>query len=543
MKYLIYFLITLSPFIWSKQINGNYFNAKMFLIYLISGLCVASIAFFQKRSLKFQLPKAFQISILFFALYMLFKPALSHHFFSYFYIFKPMAFIAIAYFVALSDLSLIENKYIQSIFSVLVCVLIGLHIFEIFDFRFIQGTLDHGQMLGTFGNVNMLSEFFILFLPFIYIWTKQTEKFPQFLKYVALSLWVFIIIYTRSRSSWIGLALFIAFVLFRNFNKKDLFSFSIGLLLYIACLVLPTTKESFVDKDKQNSFHERISLYKSAVQMMVDHPMGMGLGTFVNELIPYRLHQDYKPSEFEYADQPHSEILKWGVQFGWTGFLLSLGILGYIFIQLLRTKNDFLFSFLLTLMPQIFFQFPFENPMGILLIGIFTGLWLKTKSQTIDQTANWKLKTALGIISIFAVVHSFIFISSIVIESQFFKDEKKTSLMCSIYPVNHRNCNFKNVLLLEKNAMTQFRVELKNELEFSYLTSDLQRILPIYFQRNKDEKHLCESLLIYKMMYPKQKYFNPQDLEFCSKYTSPIQYQNPIQFRSDYKNWIEGFFL
>ncbi len=542
LRMLIYILMILSPFLWSKQINGNYYNAKMFLIYMIGGLCLVHISFSNRILTRFNIPKTAVYAGLFFITYLLLQPLFTFNFYNYLYLFKPLSFITICYFVGCADTAFFHKKMIDPIIWICIFSLISFHIYEIYQFRVLQDTIDHGHILGTFGNVNMLSEFFILFLPFIYKWTNQTEeknKLKIFIKYFLMSLWIFIILYSRSRSAWIGLILFVVYILYKNFNKKNVLSFSLGLALYLTCTLLPASKKSFVDESKKSSFAERVSLYKSASEMIIDHPMGLGLGSFVNGLIPYRLNQDFKPHEFEYADQPHSEILKWGVQFGWLGFILAIGLLIYVFIDLVLAKNMFLISSFLTLIPQLLFQFPFENPMGILLIGVFAGLWLKTKKTDSAINFNWKYKAAFSVLALLTVVHSFIFITSIVIESQFSTNYEKTSLMCSIYPINHRNCNFKNVQLLEKNETTQFRLELKNELNFSYMTSDLQRILPIYFQKIKNEKYLCEDILIYKLMYPVQKYFNDQDVRFCSKYTVPIQYNNPVQFRSDYRSWLE----
>ncbi len=542
---LIYLMMALIPFIWSRQINGNYYNAKMFLIYLIGGLCLTQITFLKSSFQKIKLPLWVNISLLYFALYLLIQPILSTHYFFYWYVFKIVTFCSISYYFYKNDfyVQVLQNQYVKLLISVALMTLIGLHIYEIFDYRFIKDTLDHSHLLGTFGNVNMMAEFFILSLPLVFFWTKKPEFIHSLIKYLVLSLWVFIVLYTRSRSAWIGLGLFIFYVLFKQFNKKEFFAFVFGFTLYLLCIFLPVDQKSDIDLVKKSSFAERISLYQSARELMQDYPLGLGLGSFVNELIPYRLHQDFKPYEFEYADQPHSEILKWGVQFGWIGFILSLSVLIYIFIDLLRLNNLFLTSGFLAIIPQLFFQFPFENPAGIFLLSIYTGFWLKTKWTPESIQLNKYLKAFFTFCGLFAVVHSFIFITAIVIESQFDKDFEKTSLMCSVYPVNHRNCNFKNVLLLEKNETTRFRSELASELDFSYLTSDLQRILPIYFQHIKDEKHLCEDILIYKMMYPTQKFFNPQDIQICSRYPTPITYENPLQFKNDYRKWIESLIL
>ncbi len=542
---LIFSLLALIPFAWSKQINGNYYNAKMFLAYLLGGLCLTQITFLKSKLQKTKLPKWIFLGLLYFALFLLIQPTASGNYFFYWYVFKIITFCSISYYFYTTDahLEILENQYIKLLLSIGMIALIFMHLNEIYEFRFIKDTLDHARLLGTFGNVNMLAEFFILSLPLVYFWARKPEFVHSIIKYLILSCWVFIILYTRSRSAWIGLALFMCYALFKDFTKKDIFAFIFGFSLFLIVISLPTKNDTIDVNVKLNSFSERIALYKSSLAIMQNSPLGLGLGSFVNELIPYRLHQDFKPYEFEYADQPHSEILKWGVQFGWIGFILALSILLYIFIDLIRINNLFLMSGFLVIVPQLFFQFPFENPAGILLLSIYTGFWLKTKSTTEKYTFNKTVQYIASGFAVFTIIHSFIFITSIAIESQFDKDYEKTSFMCAIYPVNHRNCNFKNVLLLEKNETTQFRNELKTELNFSYMTSDLQRILPIYFQRVNNEKALCEDILIYKLMYPAQKFFSDENLKFCSRFPTPIKYDNPVQFRTDYRKWLDSVIL
>ena len=545
LNYTLYLLLALVPFIWSRQINGNYFNAKTFCIYIISGLCLYAIAFSNKNLKKIYFSKYLQIAVLFFCGSALIRPILDASLVSFYQIFKPVAFCSIAYFIFLAEDIEQENRsdLLNFLTGLFIFAILALNLYDIYDFRFVQNTLEQGRLLGTFGNVNMFAEFFVLTIPLVYIWSHDAKKVSNILRTLVLALWVFVIIYTRSRSSWIGLAFFALFVIYKNFNKKDIFAFTLGLLFYLTCLWLPVNEKDTVDEVKKNSFIERVSLYKASLELIADHPFGIGLGAFTNEVIPYRMHQDYKPYEFEFADQPHSEVLKWGIEYGWLGLIFAFFILLSIFKNIYFTKNKLLISAFLVFVPQLLFQFPFENPASLLVLAFYLGLWLKIQKKSVRVQSSW-LKIGLISLATLSVAHGLIFISAIVSESQFQNNFELTSAMCSIYPANQKNCNYKNILLIQQGKTTEFRTDLKSELPFSYMTSDLQRILPNYFSKINDEKHLCENLMVYKIIYPAQKYFEDKNINFCSqKYAAPIHFESPQQFRSDYVNWIEKIIL
>lgn len=544
-NYSLYLLLGLVPFIWSRQINGNYFNAKTFCIYFLSGLCLFSITFSHEKLKKIHLSKPLQIALLFFCGSALIRPFIDQSLVSFYQIFKPLAFCIIAYFIFISeDLEQKNRSSLLNFFSGLfIFAILALNLYDIYDFRFIQNTLDQGRLLGTFGNVNMFGEFFVLALPLVYVWSNDAKKVSDILRTLVLALWVFVIIYTRSRSSWIGLALFVAFVLYKNFNKKDILAFTLGLLFYMTCLWLPVNQTDTVDEVKKNSFIERVSLYKASLELIVDHPLGISLGTFTNEIIPYRMHQDYKPYELEFADQPHSELLKWGIEYGWLGLLFAIYVLFSLFKNIYLAKNKLLISAFLVFVPQMLFQFPFENPASLLILTVYFGLWLKTQKKSDYLQMTW-LKIGLASLATLVVTNSLLFIVSVVSESQFQNNFELTSTLCSIYPANQKNCNYKNMILIQQGKTTEFRNELKSELPYSYMTSDLQRILPNYFSKINDEKHLCENLMVYKIIYPAQKYFEEKNIHYCTqKYAVPVRFESPQQFRSDYKNWIEKIIL
>lgn len=511
----------------------------MFVLFLTSGLALLSFSTSQQLR-KIHFHRSIYILILFF-LYYQFAFNLQNSYLSILFGLKPLALYVLSYFFFQLDTNFIQ-KHHQSFFTLcglLLTAFLSLHIYEVYDFRVLKDTIDQGRMLGTFGNINMVSEFFILSLPFLYWYLTQPKSSAnaQF-KFLALTFWVFIILYSRSRSSWIGLVLFTLYIAYKHFNKKHLAYMSLGWALYLACILIPSTQKDTVSDDKKNSFIERLSLYKATAQLIADRPLGTGLGTFTNEIIPYRLVQEHKPHEFQYADQPHSEILKWGAQYGWLGLIFCLGLLVYIVLSLFKINNTLLISGFLVLLPQILFQFPFENPASILLISMYLGYWLKKKIPEQSIQNSWKTRAVLICLGIVMILNSFAYIYSIYVESQLNKNLEKTTMMCSIYPINHKNCNYKNVLLLEANQTSKFRQDLKDEFFYSYFTSDQQRILPLYFQKINDIKHLCENILIYKLMYPLQKNYSAQDLSFCQKFSIPIKFDNPQQFNTDYQLWL-----
>jgi len=538
---LISIVLVLIPMVWSRQINGNYYNAKLFLVYAISGFCCYFLATLPN---KIQWPD-FKKNWLFFGIisfilaFNLIQPVFLGHWGFILYSFKMLALIALVLFFINADWDLFyKTTTFDLIFTCVITFIIFVTLNDVYDVRFIKGIDESWHILGTFGNINMLAEFFLLSLPLMYFWLNHPTKIPYWLKWILFVFWIFLIVFSRSRSAWMSLGLWTVFLVWQKIKIKEALAILLGIGLYFSMQLIPTT-QSNVTEAKSNSFAERLSLYKATSEMILDNPLGVGSGAFASEIIPYRIKQAFPAPEYEFADQPHSEILKWFAQYGWLGGLLCLTALALILKDLWLLKNNMLLGAFVVMIPQMSFQFPFENPGTLLMLAFYLGIWLHLKKQWAPQPLKPKSRWALVLLGTVMIAQAGLFITAIFVESQLKTRLDLTSMMCDWYPINIRNCNSSTISYSEKGQSTEARQTLLYYKDFAYFSSDFQRVFAFAYQFSNDKRPLCEMIRIYNVIYPHQKNFNQQVMNVCTGIPAPIQYFNPSQFKQDYSRWLE----
>lgn len=545
---LVAFII---PVAWSRQINANYHNAKLFLFYFISGLSVLTLAFrlYQTKSLispVFHPSKIdqkiplFFVAILFLNIVygLIFVP---YH--SFLYAFKTLGLIALAYFFYYEKISFekVTQRFHWAILG-LVGVMLYFPLENIYQRRFVEGQIASIKILGSFGNVNMLAEFFALAFPILFEWARCQNKIPKFLKQLALGLWIFVILYTQSRSAWLGLFLWFFYALLRKTSWRDLLCFAIGGLLHVA-VILTSTESRFLNSSKTSSSTERWHLYSSALELALDKPLGVGQ-RFMNEIIPYKAFESHPFSEYEYVDHPHSEFLKWADIYGFLGLFLYASLLFLIGFNIYKSKKFILSGAYIILIPQMIFQFPLENPATMTLLALYLGNWLLQQQQKKLSLTSVKNSGLIALFIMFAVImisNSILFIQSVLTQSQHASDAERSQFYCDLYPLDMRNCENANVQYLQTKNIKAYKENVLRHFEFTSFNPTQQRIAASMFSELKKEQPLCEMLLIYKRTYSRQEHFEQQTMNFCEqKYRLPFSFNTPSQFHDDYQKWFKN---
>jgi hypothetical protein len=300
-------------------------------------------------------------------------------------------------------------------FFIMLVVIIGFTAEEIFRLRILEMNIKTDAILSTFGNVNMMSEFLILSWPFLILWGRwEKDKIPQMVKFFVLFAVGFFIFYGRSRSAGLGLLAWVVYKLIKkDLNVKEITALVWGLIIFaISHFTAPNVAK--ISKFTPESISERSSLYQGSVELMMARPFGIPPGQFMNEIVPYLLNKTAGPNEFAFFDQPHSEFLKWGIQFGWAFLALCLAFFGLLIYELYKKQRDssvevkkesgFFTECLIVLIPQLVFQFPFENPASILCIAVAFGLFLSTYKHGIKLKLK-RVQILLGACEIFCIVY------------------------------------------------------------------------------------------------------------------------------------------
>lgn len=545
LNYLDYFILAcifLIPLIWSKYLNANYVSAKTFLVYFISSF---SLVVSSRRLVIPKLPRVLMYSLIFLIVLHLISPVISQSWTHFYYTFKFISFSLLAYYFYTLPFNL--EAFLKK-YDYIILVVSGLIIaFACNDFYYSRiDRLDtqSGLLLGSFGNVNMVAEFLVLSLPFIHLWMRIKTSIHSVLKTTILIGWLFFILYCRSRSAWIGLGLWGVWSVWnKQVGKKEILAVIIGFTLYHVSFLAPAVEvAAALGGAKQDSFGQRLHLYQTTLRLIADHPFGVGVGQYITEIVPYLVNSDFKPMEYVFFDQPHSEILKWAVQFGWLGFLLPALILAYLFVQIYKQKNFFLTSSFMVLLPQIAFQFPFENPASLTYISFLFACCLKLYPVAREHSINIKKRILFNVIAVVGMFHSVAFVSSIFFETSHGNRLDLVMYSCDVYPININACFNRAHFLLTANNLVLARYAMAENLTQFPFHAGMLRLFPIYLKNAVGDKPSCEAVLMYDSIFSDQKFFQKELLQQCSSYKVPLTHQNPQQFKQDYLKWQRQFF-
>lgn len=544
MKSFLTLLFFLIPLVWSRYVNANYLNTKTFFLYFTAALVLLALPTklnFKKIPLQLLIPLG--LIFIYYVGYFYFDSQASN----WFYLFKMLSFASLTLYFYSLDLKLPElfNK-ISIPFLLMWLGILGITAYEVFNIRVLDQNIKTDVILSTFGNVNMFAEFLILILPLFFVWLRHKERIPELVKLVLFSGLIFFLLYTRSRSAWMGLMLWLGFQLFRGMSKKEYMAIGLALVVFAVSHFTAgdTTK---ISKLTNESFSERSSLYLASLELLRDNPTGIAVGQFMNEIVPYLIDKPASANEFAYFDQPHSEFLKWGIQFGW-GFL-ALCLLFFIFlvIELIKRyrindpvqKNEstFFIQSFLVLLPQMTFQFPFENPASILVISLVFGLFLSSYEFNKSLSIQYA-QPLFGVMAFAGIVNAFIFITVVYFESAYPMSADMMNVACKTYPLNFKTCFWKNRGLLQMKNYQVFKNEFAKDFKANPFFCDNLRLLPEYFNSAQDAKKTCEALFLYKVIYKNQKHFLPEAFAQCSQFGLPFKFESGQQFARDFKKWF-----
>ena len=538
-------MFALIPIVWFKYVNANYLTTKTFFLYFVSSLALLALPDnFSFR--KFGKPLGGALLLLF--IYQIYYYFFGPEWFNFFYFFKTLAFVAVAVYVyslALSPKLLIEKN--ENALWLTFGAIVVITALEIFELRVLNGNIKTDIILGTFGNVNMASEFFVLSLPFLFLWVQRSVGWAKVLKFFVFFSVIFFILYGRSRSAWAGLALWGIFI-FWSTRKKLVPVISGTALILFAVSHFTAGNTETISKLVPQAFSERRSLYQASLEMLAAKPTGIAPGQFMNEIVPYLIDKDVGPNEYAYFDQPHSEFLKWGVQYGWLYLGVALVVFALLAKQLVvrfrrngldseRLNDDFFIGSFLVFLPQAVFQFPFENPATILIIAVVFGLFLS--SFDIGQQVSIRFfKPVIGVLAVVGMLNAFVYFTSVFFESAYPNSADLMSVVCRFHPVNFRACYAKNKDLLDIKNIPAFRSEFKNDFQKNMFYCDNLRMAVDYFNYSQNAKKTCEALQLYRLIYKNQRHFAPQSTEQCAGVASPFKFENPEQFKSSFLRWF-----
>ncbi|MGZ5280204.1 MAG: O-antigen ligase family protein, partial [Pseudobdellovibrionaceae bacterium] len=319
--------------------------------------------------------------------------------------------------------------------------------------RILAGNPEPLFFSGPFGNINMMSEYIIFLLPMGFILLRSVEGCKAWLLQIGLLGWITILLVGQSRSAWMGLLICFAYGLWRGLSKREWATYAVGLALFFTAQTIPTAPGQDYAQAKKGSLMKRMTLYQGATRMLADQPLGIGGGEFEYGYLPYQISTEEAPVEREKFNTPHNEFLKWGIENGWA-FLLVICIWWFALGRLVwkihapREMQTFYRMSFLVLGPQMFFQFPFENPASFLVLTFLIALMLAA-----GKTQEWPMKNWMKALAIVISIGLFAKASTQGaarwIESQHAQDRDLMSDACPMDPTNWRLCFLHTMSLID----------------------------------------------------------------------------------------------
>ncbi len=304
----------------------------------------------------------------------------------------------------------------------------------------------------TFGNINLSAEFvgFSLVFPFGMVmrtW-RESKKSPLLNLLIAATLAY--LYFTFCRSITIAVAIMIIFSIYINKNSFQEIIKIISITALFIIIIYKITEllhPSLSIAAPAKSFSFRWLLYLDVIQMIMDNPLGVGLGQFEFASLPYLANLFPEHNETIIFLSPHNEFLHYlseeGVILSILFFLLGTSVLFNFLkdIKLIFIRYPEFPLFSIVLFTQSLFQFPLIEPLPYCIIAMMLGYCFSLIKQdyVICKLTKSLRSTLLGGHFLVFIILTFYF-SSEYISSNFPNNEALNKKACSSVSRNWYAC-------------------------------------------------------------------------------------------------------
>ncbi len=224
------------------------------------------------------------------------------------------------------------------------------------------------RLQSTFAGPNQLAAFLIVILPFAFLFFRIQKKWWKYFSLALIFGGIFVLIFTFSRSAWLGLAAISIVFAIHEWRKKIPEKLKRKLLLggvvgIFALGILGFTNSNFREiftREASTSAHIEKSI--AAAKLVLRNPLGLGLGKSAG--ISQR---------FDKEITPENTYLGITLELGWLGGMLFLAFFITLLFEL-QKKNSELFCSLLGITIIMFFLHPLEDAPTALTLFLLCSL-------------------------------------------------------------------------------------------------------------------------------------------------------------------------
>ncbi|MGE4519332.1 MAG: O-antigen ligase family protein [Desulfobacteraceae bacterium] len=251
-------------------------------------------------------------------------------------------FTKIIIFLFLFTHIITDFKKIDSLIWVLILCswILGMQAWDLPRRAFVGGRLE-GIGGADFSEANFFAAFMASMLPIIGIQFLRSKKLTsRMICFFSAAFTANAVVLCRSRGAFVGIAfgaLAAVFMVPREFRKKIILLLVLGVIggLYVTdhqYLERLTTIVVSEDEERDASANSRLLLWAAGVQMVMDKPMGIGIGNWYQTIGKYIPEYDGKDS--------HSTYVKCFAELGFQGFIIFSLFIFTAYRQLVWVKRQ-----------------------------------------------------------------------------------------------------------------------------------------------------------------------------------------------------------
>lgn len=198
-----------------------------------------------------------------------------------------------------------------------------------------QGIMRLHGAVGQYGHPNSLGGVALGTMPFVVFLLKPVRNWPLRLGLLAASVTSMIcVIYSGSRTSYIGL---LALVLWAWFHQKNKLR-ALVVILGTALVVLPAIPDQYIQRFQSIGGHEaeggskvaRVQILKDALVVFQEHPLGVGVGSF--PVVRY--------ARFGRSQDTHNLYLEVATNLGVQGLIVFFGFAAALMMTFRQAAID-----------------------------------------------------------------------------------------------------------------------------------------------------------------------------------------------------------
>ena len=336
---------------------------------------------------------------------------------------------------------------------------------------------ERGDVSSTFGNINYTGQYYGICILFgIFALNVLPKRSTRAFVLIGILLAVTHFSFINTRSVIVGGSLSLGFILWRGIliTKRKFLKLLMASVtaIVIAHALVPGVSRDLARESRKKSSTIRLDMWRGTVDMIMDHPLGVGFNNFDFSFVSYRQKHQVDVSDDTSILNPHNEYLAIAAESGLPGALIIF--MGFFYVVqrfFTQTRNhpkdqsgeQIISAIIIFLAVESFFQFPFEAAWPIILLALILAFCLSTIFPTI-KLAPYRFR--IGFLGLSAL-NLYLVASWFMAESAVKKSDEiaKAEFACEERPQDWFPCHRYAQALIKLKRFSEAEKVLHHEIE------------------------------------------------------------------------------